>query len=290
MIIKVIALVMATICDVLFLTGLKKENIYADYIEGLDEARYPMKEFYVVGLYLNELKLFKLRGKLGENLKEQAKLLLDNSYYEYFALMTWVQFLTATLFTCCVGFTLCGLVASESMIMVVGIMGLAIMAEWNLIVSNMKEKVQARREACELEFPNMISKLSLLIDSGMVLREAWELVAYRKKGDLYELMQRTCEDMRNGDSDITAINNFGVLSDSAEIKKFSSSMIQGIEKGNSELSAFLMGQASEQLLHKRQMALQQGEKAAGKLIIPLGITFIGIIMIIVSAAMQGLTF
>ena len=137
MIIKVIALVIATICDVLFVTGLKKESVYVDYIEGLDETRYPMKEFYVVGLYLNELKIFTLRGKLGQNLKEQAKLLLDNSYYEYFALMTWVQFLTVALFTGCVGFTLCGLVATSSKIMVIGIMVLAVMAEWYLIVSNM---------------------------------------------------------------------------------------------------------------------------------------------------------
>lgn len=111
-----------------------------------------------------------------------------------------------------------------------------------------------------------------------------------KNGELYNLMRKACEYMRNGDSDAVAIHKFGILSDSPEIKKFSSSMIQGMEKGNSELAEFLMGQASEQLAHKRQLALQQGEKAAGKLIIPLGITFFGIIMIIISAAMQGLNF
>lgn len=290
MIVKVIILILASICDVLFFIGLGKEAEYGEYLEALDEENYPMKEFYTVGLYLNSLNLFRLRGKLEQNLKKEAKLLMDNMYYEYYALITWVQFLTVALFTGCIGFTLCGLVAVPSMVMVIGIMGLAIMAEWNLIMSRMKETVQNRREACELEFPNMISKLSLLIDSGMILREAWELVAYGKKGDLYDLMQKACEYMRNGDSDTVAINKFGVLSDSAEIKKFASSMIQGIEKGNNELSSFLMGQASEQLMHKRQLALQQGEKAAGKLIIPLGITFIGIIMIIVSAAMQGLSF
>lgn len=289
MIVKIIFLALAGICDMLFLTGLRKEE-YGEYLEALDEKEYPAKEFYTVGLYLNSLKWFQLRGSLEEKLKKEAKLLIDNMYYEYYALITWVQFLTMALFTGCVGFTLCGLVKTQSVIMVLGIVVIAIIAEWNLIMSRMKEAIQARREACELEFPNMISKLSLLIDSGMILREAWELVAYGKKGDLYNLMKTACEYMRNGDSDAVAINKFGVLSDSAEIKKFASSMIQGIEKGNNELSTFLMEQASEQLLHKRQLALQQGEKAAGKLIIPLGITFIGIIMIIISAAMQGLSF
>jgi tight adherence protein C len=164
------------------------------------------------------------------------------------------------------------------------------MAIWNLSMSKMKEAVAKRRDACVLEFPNMVSKLSLLINSGMVLREAWYLVANGKEGVLYDLMKKACEFMENGESDVAAIHKFGVLSDSIEIKKFTSAMVQGMEKGNSELADFLVSQASELWAHKRQLALQNGEIAAGKLIIPLGLTFAGIIMIIVSAAMQSMSF
>lgn len=136
----------------------------------------------------------------------------------------------------------------------------------------------------------MVSKLALLINSGMVLREAWHVTAYGKEGTLYTLMKQACEDMENGESDIGAIYKFGITSDSASIKKFTSAMIQGMQKGNSELADFMVSQTSELWAHKRQMALQQGEVAAGKLIIPLGITFAGIIMIIVSAAMQSMSF
>ena len=103
-------------------------------------------------------------------------------------------------------------------------------------------------------------------------------------------MKQACEDMENGESDIGAIYKFGITSDSASIKKFTSAMIQGMQKGNSELADFMVSQTRELWAHKRQMALQQGEVAAGKLIIPLGITFAGIIMIIVSAAMQSMSF
>ena len=157
-------------------------------------------------------------------------------------------------------------------------------------MSKMKEAVEKRRDDCVLEFPNMVSKLSLLIGSGMVLREAWYLIAKSKEGPLYELMRKACEYMDNGESDAAAIHKFGVLSDSVEIKKFTSAMVQGMEKGNSELADFLISQATELWAHKRQLALQQGEIAAGKLIIPLGLMFGGIIMIIVSAAMQSMSF
>lgn len=290
MILKVIFLILAAVCYAIFVMGLVKGKEYEAYIEALDEKEYPMRDFYIIGFFMNDLPVFSLKGKLEQDLKKQSKLFWDNAYYEYYAVVTWTQFLTVALFTCCVGFTLCGFSSSTSLFMIIGIMVIAIMAEWNLIMSHMKEALEARKEACELEFPNMISKLALLIDSGMILREAWNLVAEGKNGELYNLMRKACEYMRNGDSDAVAIHKFGILSDSPEIKKFSSSMIQGMEKGNSELAEFLMGQASEQLAHKRQLALQQGEKAAGKLIIPLGITFFGIIMIIISAAMQGLNF
>lgn len=290
MIIKIAVLVLATVCTLLFVLGLLKGKKYEMYIENLDDSRYAMKDFFVVGFFLNDLKLFRLRGKLERNLKIQSRLIWDNIYYEYYALLTWAQFLTYAFLTCCTGFILCGAVNAGTIFVILAIIVLAIMAEWNLVMSNMKETVQARREACEMEFPTMISKLSLLINSGMILREAWEVVAYGKDGDLYNLMRKTCENMKNGDSDSSAIYKFGILSDSPEIKKFTSSMIQGISKGNRELSDFLMSQASEQLAHKRQLALQQGEKAAGKLIIPLGITFSGIILIIVSATMQSMSF
>ncbi len=289
MILKIIFLILATICTVLFLRGLKQGKKYEEYAESLAPSLYPMREYYIVGWALNNMSIFRLRGKLEQDLKKQSKLIWGNAYEEH-AMITWGQFLSVSLFSCCVGFILCGFVSGMFMLVVLGIMILSIMAEWNLIMSKMKETIQKRKEACDMEFSNMISKLSLLINSGMILREAWELVAYGKEGDLYDLMRTACDFMRNGDSDAAAINKFGVLSDSAEIMKFSSTIIQGLEKGNRELSDFLTGQASEQLMHKRQLALQQGEKAAGKLIIPLGITFAGIILIIVSAAMQSLSF
>lgn len=290
MLVQLIFLMLGTVCIILFLVSMWKGDQYIGYVEGLDSALYPFKDFYVTGFFLNSVSVFKLRGRLEQELKKQSKLIWDNVYYEYYAILTWAQFLTIALISCCIGFMLCGLTKGTAAFLFFGILVLAIMAEWNLIISKMKESIQKRKEGCEMEFSNMILKLSLLINSGMILREAWELVANGKDGDLYNLMKKACDYMRNGDSDAVAINRFGRLSDSPEIMKFSSMMVQGIEKGNSELAEFLTAQASEQLAHKRQLALQEGEKAAGKLIIPLGITFAGIILIIVSAAMQSLSF
>ena len=285
-----IMLLLASITTVLFLVNLARGKQYGYMVESLDGGEYFLKELYVVGFSLNDGKIFKLLGKMERNLKKQAKLLWGDRYYEYYANLAWAQFLSLTLLVVSVGFSLSGFLKTEQLPILLILVLLFVAAFWNLSLSRMKEKVQQRREACEAEFPNMVSKLALLINSGMVLREAWRVTAYGKEGTLYTLMKQACEDMENGESDIGAIYKFGVTSDSASIKKFTSAMIQGMQKGNSELADFMVSQTSELWAHKRQMALQQGEVAAGKLIIPLGITFAGIIMIIVSAAMQSMSF
>ena len=285
-----IMLLLASITTVMFLVNLARGKQYGYMVESLDGGEYFLKELYVVGFSLNDGKIFKLRGKMERNLKKQAKLLWGDRYYEYYANLAWAQFLSLTLLVVSVGFSLSGFLKTEQIPILLILVLLFVAAFWNLSLSRMKEKVQQRREACEAEFPNMVSKLALLINSGMVLREAWRVTAYGKEGTLYTLMKQACEDMENGESDIGAIYKFGVTSDSASIKKFTSAMIQGMQKGNSELADFMVSQTSELWAHKRQMALQQGEVAAGKLIIPLGITFAGIIMIIVSAAMQSMSF
>lgn len=285
-----IMLLLASITTVLFLVNLARGKQYGYMVESLDGGEYFLKELYVVGFSLNDGKIFKLRGKMERNLKKQAKLLWGDRYYEYYANLAWAQFLSLTLLVVSIGFSLSGFLKTEQIPILLILVLLFIAAFWNLSLSKMKEKMQKRREECEAEFPNMVSKLALLINSGMVLREAWRVTAYGKEGTLYTLMKQACEDMENGESDVGAIYKFGVTSDSASIKKFTSAMIQGMQKGNSELADFMVSQTSELWAHKRQMALQQGEVAAGKLIIPLGITFAGIIMIIVSAAMQSMSF
>ena len=66
-------------------------------------------------------------------------------------------------------------------------------------------------------------------------------------------------------------------------------MIQGIEKGNSELAEFLSNQSAEMWAYKKQLMLQKGEVAASKLVAPIGIMFAGVLLIVISAALSGMS-
>lgn len=50
---------------------------------------------------------------------------------------------------------------------------------------------------------------------------------------------------------------------------------------------FLANQSSELWNEKRQLLLQKGEKAASKLLMPIAIMFLGIMLIVISSAVQS---
>ena len=63
-----------------------------------------------------------------------------------------------------------------------------------------------------------------------------------------------------------------------------------MEKGGTELAGFLTRQSSELWSSRRQRMLQEGEKAATKLLLPIVLIFIGIIIIVMTAAFAGALF
>ena len=103
-------------------------------------------------------------------------------------------------------------------------------------------------------------------------------------------MRKASKKMENGISDADAIFLLGKESNSTEIKKFVSALLQNIEKGGTELAGFLMRQSSELWNTRRQRMLQEGEKAATKLLLPIVLIFVGIIIIVMTAAFAGALF
>ena len=122
------------------------------------------------------------------------------------------------------------------------------------------------------------------------MEEAWKTIAYSRDGAFYELMRKATENMNNGYSDADAIFMFSRESNSTEIKKFTSALLQSMEKGGSELGSFLTNQSSEIWNAKRQRMLQEGEKAATKLLLPIVLIFGGIMVIVMTAAFAGALF
>lgn len=286
---RYIFLGIGSILAILFMVQIKKGKRFASIVEGLDSSTFPLNQLYVVGFAWSSTKLFKLRSKRAADLRAQATLLYDSQYAEYYANVAWAQTITLVHLFLTMSFLMAGILYDLAFLMLVGGIFLSIVVA-AYCLENMKNTLTKRTEECEAQLPEVVSTMAILVNSGMVLREAWNMVADSGTGVFYELMRKAAENMKNGYSDADAIFLFGKASNSTEIKKFTSALLQSMEKGGAELSEFLAHQSSELWNAKRQRMLQAGEKAATKLLLPIVLIFVGVIIIVMTAAFAGSLF
>jgi len=283
-------LILVSLFTALILFGVINGEKYMGLCEPLDDGDFPLKQLYSIGFGISMgIPMLRAPRLLGKKIHRYAALLYGDLYAEFYTAAVWAGFLTLSLLLDTV-VLIFGVIISESPIIFILISGVLTFAIWTVSAGRLGAEIKKREAECNEEFPNAVSKLALLINSGMVLREAWKLTADNPVGQLYRLMRKAVELMENGASDIEALYKFGVMSNSQEIKKFSAMVIQSIEKGGLNLPEYLLGQSSALLEVKKQTMLRKGEEAAGKLIAPIGIMFAGIMLIIIAAAMQSMVF
>lgn len=275
--------VLAIVFGILLICGRKYDYMF----EALDGDNFPLKSVYGAGMFLQDMKIGKMPEKLAARLHESTRLIYSRKYSEYYTRIIWAQSLSLGLLFSTLFFILAGVV--PDMAAILGVVGVVMaILPGAYFINHAGEQVSKRRDECDAAFPNAISKLALIVNSGVILHDAWEIVAYGNDGTFYDMMRQSCDTMKNGKSDIDAITEFGYLTDSEDIKKFTSALTQSIERGGAELPSFLSNQSRELWNHHRQYMLQKGEKAAGALLMPITLMFVGIIMIVIAAAMQSL--
>jgi tight adherence protein C len=227
-----------------------------------------------------------LRGTIRKILVQQAKLIYGAEDAEYYAGVVWAQILGMTHFFLMVSM-LIGAVLNQ--ILITGICLIFTVVIIYYFSTKMKNQIKERSDQCTNELPEVVSSLALLINSGMILKNAWKTVAYSKDAEIYSLMKESCVEIENGVDEKNAIYRFGMKTNSVSVKKFTSVLCQGIEKGGSELITILMQQSSEMWSLKKQLMLQKGEEANAKILAPVALMFLGIIIIIITGSI-GLMF
>ena len=283
---SIVLLLIGTVLTLLFVIFLMKGQKYAYMLEALDGDDFPLKSIYCAGLAMQDVPMAALNGKLGSFLRDKTKLIYTKKYSEFYSRIVWAQALSFGFLFGGICFLLGGMFKNMSALMcVLGV--LLVVMPGAYFINHVGDVVNKRRDNCDREFPNAISKMALIVNSGVILHDAWEVVAYGNTGEFYELMQKACQEMKNGKPDVDAIYEFGVSTSSDDIKKFCSALIQSIERGGGELPRFLTNQSQELWSHRRQVMLQKGEKAAGALLMPIAMMFAGVMLIVIAAALQS---
>ena len=67
-------------------------------------------------------------------------------------------------------------------------------------------------------------------------------------------------------------------------------MIQNLQKGSSEVVVFLRDMSNEAWEEKKHEVKRKGEKASSKLIMPIGLIFLGVLILIIVPMFSSLKF
>ena len=260
----------------LFLKG----NKYKDFIEPLNNKDFFFKDLYGIGFCFMDLIKYKYKSKRDIKLRSQIEILYGGAKYaSYYLRVIYAQSVTIGLTLLVLGFSLYGLSGGEFLVVLVMTVLSAVLFYYCTKLT--QRKILSRNEELLSEFANVVSKLALLTNAGMILHDAWRQVAESGEGVMYDEMKKACIDMDNGISETEALRLFGLRCIIPEIKKFTSTITQGLSKGNAELSVELQKQSKELWMLKKQSVKRQGEVAANKLMIPIVIMFVGILIMVI---------
>lgn len=152
------------------------------------------------------------------------------------------------------------------------------------------QREKERKNMLALQYPEILSKLTVLVGSGMTIRQAWNKISAsysnkRQKREtkeryVYEEMCKTNRAMLEGESERIAYQKFGERMADHAYYRLMRILISNLKKGNQGLCE-LLEEESEKAFEERTFAAKKyGEEASTKMIFPL-ILLMGIVMAII---------
>jgi hypothetical protein len=180
-----------------------------------------------------------------------------------------------------------------------------------LMDKNKKESEEKGRLQLQRDYPEIVSKLQLLLNAGMTTRGAWERIVLdylrmkeqriesEKKSKrylfkkiktyerpAYEQMLITKRELDNGQSEGASYERFGKRCKAISYIRFSSLITQNLKMGSKGLAQLLESEARSAFEERKEQAKQLGEKASTKLLAPtMGMLVVILCIIMVPAFM-----
>ena len=257
---------------------IKNSGKYSEILKTTAASEYQLSSVFFIGFAIMKHLKINVRSEKYALKRSRAAELYGLKYAEFYTyLITGAEVTYAGTI-----FPVTTLLAATAGSVEFGIMG-AIVSLLMLfyIDSDVKKKVEERHDELLCELPDMISRLTILVNAGMVLREAWNKIADSSDSMLCKEMRHTYEDIRNGMPESEAFSAFAERCHTKEIRKFISTLNQNLQKGSTELVSSLQTAAAEQWEEKKNLVKRKGNAVEQKLLLPMIIIFIAIIIMII---------
>lgn len=161
---------------------------------------------------------------------------------------------------------------------------------------NRERQEEKRKQQMMLDYPEVVSKLTLLLGAGMSLQRAWErmvkeyLAKKKEQRYVYEEMARTSRETANGIPWNIALDHFGKRSKLSAYMKFATLLAQNAKRGNRGLAESLQKEAEEAFEERKAMARKLGEEASTKMLAPMFLMLAMVLVVIMVPAFLSFSF
>lgn len=271
----------------LVLLLVSKRNIeYVNETSELNKDQYPFKDIMPMGLLIAD--------KIGmEKFKEQNKLLYEKmvSMYgievdETFRLHMANKIMLAIIAVNIVYFVVLANGTLNILMILAGPIGGIV--TYFLADSLQEEQFKKRTKEIKYDFPEFLTQLVLLINAGLTLERAWGKILEHAEQEtaLVDEMRKTYKDIKSTKPLNQTLNDLSRRCKVREISKFTSIVLQNINKGSGDM-VFMLQQLSEECWVERKLAAKQkGEEASSKLLFPMMLMLLAVFAVVLVPAMM----
>jgi len=259
---------------------------YRNELEPLDEKQYGYKKLLPFGLWLFDAANIPAEGAYSIFLYQRVVMVYGTRYARYYLKIHWaMKFMYLFL-----GMVLASFIGAASnsgwgYFPIIPVSGVIL---FFLADKSLDEKASERRLQLMMDFPVFISKLTLLMNAGMHLRQALERIYNDAlhKTPLYSELGLVLEDLEAGIGEVQAWQEFSERCKVKEVASFASMIVQNSKIGGNQMVEELKRMTHETWEMRKQAAKQMGETASSRLIFPLMLIFLAILLIVVTPAIM----
>ncbi|MBR5509773.1 MAG: hypothetical protein IKV59_06950 [Lachnospiraceae bacterium] len=174
--------------------------------------------------------------------------------------------------------------------------GLTVLTLCAVAIGNRQDEEKERKRwerGMELDYAEIVSRLSLYMGAGISTRKAWERILenYQKTKrqntkcrPAYEEMRTTLYEMQSGIPEALAYERFGTRCRIPCYLKLGTLLSQNLRKGTKGLAFMLQEESKEAFQDRKALAKKLGEECESKLLLPMFLMLLTVLIMVMYPA------
>ncbi|MCF0228719.1 MAG: hypothetical protein HUJ76_03355 [Parasporobacterium sp.] len=153
----------------------------------------------------------------------------------------------------------------------------------------LEEKMKKRREQLAADYPEIVSKLSLLYDAGLSIKGSFERIVQDRGADdsrfAYREIRLALEKIGSGVSEAEAYSEMGKRCGIYSYIRLGNILEHNLSKGTRGMKQLLAEEAASAFEERKRIARKKGEEASTKMLFPMMLELLVVIAIIAVPAL-----